>query len=125
MTCNWKAIATDVIASLSQEEREESIAYIEKRVIPAGAALSWAGIEREFDEPVVVAFIDLEPELNWTHRGRYLVLGIDGGVRQILHVDRPPFLNHVSPHLRVIHEGSNAPRWAVVASPILPSGKNG
>lgn len=113
---NWKKLAIEVIASLSQDEREESIAYIEQRVIPAGEELPWAGIQQSFDEPVVIAFIDLEPALNWTHRGRYLVLGLDRGIRQTLDVDRPPFLTQVSPHLRVIHRGSQAPEWAVVTS---------
>lgn len=114
--CNWKALATEVIASLSQNEREESIAYIEQRVIPAGEVLHWAGITQSFDEPVVIAFIDLEPALNWTHRGRYLVLGAGGGIRRKVDVDRPPFLTGVSPYLRLIHQGSRAPDWAVVTS---------
>lgn len=116
--CNWKALATEVIASLSQNEREESIAYIEQRVIPAGEVLPWAGITQSFDEPVVIAFIDLEPALNWTHCARYLVLGAGGGIRRKVDVDRPPFLTGVSPYLRLIHLGSRAPGWAVVTSPM-------
>ena len=111
---NWKVLADEVIDSLSQNERESSVAYLELRVIPAGEELRWAGIERSFDEPVVIAFVDLQPELNWTHRGRYLVLGANGGVRQKLEVDRPPFLTQVSPRLRVIHQGSQAPDWTLV-----------
>lgn len=113
---DWKALATDVIASLSQSEREESIAYIEQRVIPAGEVLPWPGITQSFDEPVVMAFVDLEPTLNWTHRGRYLVLGAEGGIRQKLDVDRPPFLSSVSPYLRLIHCGSHAAEWAVITT---------
>lgn len=115
MSCDWQTLATEVIASLSQSEREESVAYIEQRVVPAGEALSWDGIQQTFDEPVVVAFLDLEPALNWTHRARYLALGTEGGIRRELDVDRPPFLTHVSPHLRAIHRGSQAPDWALVA----------
>ncbi len=115
--CNWKALTAELIASLSQDEREESIAYIEQRVIPAGEVLPWAGITQSFSEPVVIAFIDLEPALNWTHRGRYLVLEPGGGIRRKVNVDRPPFLTGVSPYLRLIHLGSRAPSWAVVTSP--------
>lgn len=116
MTCNWNTLAREVIASLSRNEREASIAYLEKRIIPAGEALPWPGIQRAFGEAVVMAFVDLEPELNWTHRGRYLVLGAEGGIRFSVEVDRPPFLNGVSPHLHLIHRGSRAPEWAVVTS---------
>lgn len=114
--CNWKALAAEVITSLSQNEKEESIAYIEQRVIPAGEVLPWAGITQSFDEPVVIAFIDLEPALNWTHHARYLVLGAGGGILRKVDVDRPPFLTGVSSYLRLIHLGSRAPNWAVVAS---------
>lgn len=119
VNCNWKALANEVIASLSQDEREASIAYMEQRVIPAGEELPSVGITRRFDEPVVVGFVDLEPALNWTHRGRYLVLGASGGIRLELEVDRPPFLTHVSPDLRLIHRGSEAPYWAVATE--IPS----
>ena len=119
MKCNWKALATEVITSLSQNEREESIAYIEQRIIPAGEKLPWPGIMQSFVEPVVIAFIDLEPALNWTHRGRYLVLDVEGGIRHKLDVDRPPFLTHVSPHLRLIHQGLQAPDWSVVTSTMV------
>ena len=117
MDCNWKALAAEVIGSLSQNEREESIAYIEQLVIPAREELPHAGIGESFDEPVVIAFIDLEPALNWTHRGRYLILGTHGGIRRKVDVDRPPFLRDVSPYLRLIHRGSRAPDWAIVTSP--------
>jgi hypothetical protein len=111
-------LAGEVVASLSQDEREDSIAYIEQRVIPAGEVLPWAGITQSFDEPVVVAFIDLEPAMNWTHRGRYLLLGAGGGIQRKVDVDRPPFLTAVSPYLRLIHQGSRTPGWAVITSPL-------
>ena len=114
MNCDWNALATEVIASLSQSEREESIAYLEKRIIPAAEVLPWAGLQRSFDEPVVVAFVDLEPALNWTHRGRYLVLGPEGGLRHEIDVDRPPFLITVSPDLCLVHLGRQSPEWAAV-----------
>jgi hypothetical protein len=115
--CNWNALATEVIASLSSNEREESIAYLEQRVIPAGEAFPFNGITQIFNEPVVIAFIDLEPALNWMHGARYLILDPGGGIRRKIDVDRPPFLTGVSQYLRLIHQGSRAPDWAVVTSP--------
>jgi hypothetical protein len=111
---NWKALSTNVIHSLSQNEREQSIAYLEQRVVPAGELLPWLGITQSFNEPVLIAFIDLEPAQNWTHKGRYLVLNEDGNILQIIEVDHPPFLTGVSPYLRLIHRGKQAPEWAVV-----------
>ena len=120
MKLNWKKLADETISSLSPGEREESIVYLEQRLFPAGELLPWNEIAQSFGEPVVMAFVDLEPALNWTHRGRYLVLGAAGNLCLTVDVDRPPFLTGVSPHLRLIHRGSRAPSWAVVASAIEP-----
>lgn len=114
MQPDWKRLGSEVVASLSEEEKEESVAYVEQRVVPAGEPLSLAGQARSFDEPVVVAFVDLEPGVNWTHRARYLVLGVRGGVRASIDADRPPFLKGASPQLRAVHRGARAPEWAVV-----------
>ncbi len=114
MKCDWKALAAEVVASLSQNDREASIAYMEQRIIPEGEVLPWDGITQSFDEPVVIAFIDLEPAMNWTHRAHYLVLGAAGGIRRKVDVDRPPFLAGVSPYLRLIYQGSRVPDWTVI-----------
>jgi hypothetical protein len=116
VTDEWKELVTEVIDSLSKDEREESIAYLEERLIPTGEELPWEGLRRSFDKEVVVAFVDLEPALNWTHRGRYIVLGAKGGIEAIVEVDRPPFLTGVSPYLRLIHRGNRAPSWAVITA---------
>ena len=116
--CGWEALAEEVVASLSHDEKEDSVAYMETRVVPAGEVPSWAGMTQGFDEPVVIAFIDLEPAMNWTHRARYLVLRVGGGILKKVDVDRPPFMSGVSPNLRVIHQGGRAPDWAVVAAPL-------
>ncbi|MGD8641894.1 MAG: hypothetical protein PVF34_04590 [Gammaproteobacteria bacterium] len=118
MKNNWKKLATEAIDSLSPKEREKSIVYLEQRIIPAGEVLSWPGVQHRFDEPVVIAFVDLEPALNWTHRARYIVLNAQGAIFQTLNVDKPPFLSGVSPLLRVIHRGTEAPLWAAVAPDI-------
>ncbi len=114
MRCNWKALAASVEASLSRAESEASIAYIEQRVIPAGETIAWGGVGRSFDEPVVLAFVDLQPALNWTHRARCVVLDVEGRILRRIAVQQPPFLRGVSPHLRLVHRGDDAPEWAAV-----------
>lgn len=120
MKRKWEKLAAEVIASLSANEREASISYLEQRVFTAGEALPWDEVDQCFEEPVVIAFVDLEPALNWTHRARYVVLGADGGIRRITDANRPPFMTGVSPDLRLIHRGSQAPRWAVMTFAKLP-----
>ena len=65
MKSKWNSLAIEVMDSLSPEEREGSIAYMEQRVIPAGEVLPWAGITRSFDEPVVIAFTTSVSGLSW------------------------------------------------------------
>lgn len=116
MRCDFKVLAAEVVASLSEQEREACVAYLEQRVVPAGERIPRAGISQTFDEPVVVAFIDLQPMLNWTHRARYVVIGARGGILRTIDVDQPPFLAGSSPDLRLIHQGSRAPAWTIIAS---------
>lgn len=114
MKCDFKVLAAEAIASLSEQEREACVVYLEQRVIPAGELVPWAGISQTFDEPVVIAFIDLQPMLNWTHRARYVVIGARGGIQRKIDVDQPPFLAGSSPDLRLIHQGSRAPAWTII-----------
>lgn len=116
MKCNWKKLAAEAVNTLSSDERAKSIVYLEQRIIPAREYVPWSGIAQSFDEPVVIAFADLEPALNWTHAGRYLILNTDGGIRATLDVNRPPYLTQVSPDLRLIHRGNEAPEWAVITT---------
>ena len=119
MKPDWKKLAHEAIASLSDREREVSIAYIEKHVIPAGELINLPGINKSFNESVVVAFIDLEPMLNWTHRARYLIISVKGSILLKADADCPPFLVEVSPYLRLIHTGSKAPDWSAVTSAVI------
>jgi len=113
---DWEWIANKVVSSLSTGEREDSLVYLEQRVFPAGKVLPWEPVAVSFDEPVVMAFIDLEPLMNWTHPARYLILATDGSIKQRTEANRPPFFSGVSPYLRLIHQGSRAPDWAAVTS---------
>lgn len=117
MAPDWSRLGRAVVASLPDSEREAAIAYLEHAVVPAGEPLSLAGTELRLDVPVVVAFVDLEPGVNWTHRARYLVLGTGGELLRSLEADRPPFMSGVSPDLRLVHRGRRAPAWAAVAPP--------
>lgn len=116
---NWQKLATEVIASLTSDEKEQSIVYLEQRIIPAGEELSWPGLSIGLEQASVVAFIDHEPALNWSHRACYVVLNPQGGIRRKIPAQLPPFLTEVSHHLRLIYRGKLAPEWAVVTTAVL------
>ena len=114
MKHDWKKSAASVIASLSPSEREASIVYLEKRVFAPGEAPVCPECKGNEEEPLVIAFVDLEPGLNWAHRGRYVILDGNNRVLRVIEVSHPPFLTGVSPDLRLIYRGKNAPEWAAV-----------
>ncbi|TCP43250.1 hypothetical protein [Rhodovulum marinum] len=110
---DWTQLAGAALAALDPAERETAILYLVRRMIPAGAPLPWPeGTGLRFDQAVALAFADLEPGVNWTHRARYLVLGSGGAVLDRIDTDRPPFLRGVPDDLYLVHLGENAPAWA-------------
>lgn len=58
-----------------------------------------------------VAFVDLEPALNWAHRCRYLAIRIDGHEIEAVEARFPPFLKERAPTLRVVWTGARVPAW--------------
>jgi len=104
---NWNRIRELVLGALSPEELQKSIVYYDEQVLPANTeveiekqktAMPWAG---------VVAFIDLEPKVNWGHACRYLLVNIETGEIRTIDARFPPFLRGYSDTLRVLrHYGA-------------------
>ena len=61
-----------------------------------------------------LAFVDLEPGVNWGHRCRYLVVNATSGEIQTYDEQIPPFLISAPPNLRLVWKGEAVPPWAVV-----------
>jgi hypothetical protein len=113
MTLSWDQISELVLANLSAEERESSVVYLDERVLSTGTAVEIDGKEIRMPWPAVIAFIDLQPEANWAHDCRYLLVNSETGELQSIDARFPPFLRGASDTLRVIWKAEAVPRWAL------------
>jgi hypothetical protein len=101
------------IASLSEDERSRAVVYLSDRVLEPGEAVEIDGRRVEVDAPTVVAFVDLEPGVNWGHRCRYLLSDRDSGSVRAVEAQFPPFMRGMPPDLKVVYRGEEVPDWAV------------
>jgi hypothetical protein len=101
------------IASLSDEERSQAVVYMSDRVLEPGDELEIDGRRVQVDAPTVVAFVDLEPGVNWGHRSRYLLIDRDSGSVRDVDAQFPPFLRGLPPDLRVVYQAQGVPDWTV------------
>jgi hypothetical protein len=113
MTLDAAELDRIATAGLSEEERQRAVVYVLDRVLEAGDELEIDGVRVAIDAPTVVAFVDLEPGVNWGHRCRYLLLDAGSGEVRALDAQFPPFLRGVPPELRVVYSGPDVPEWAI------------
>lgn len=113
MALDWDAVAARAVAQLAPEERGSSVVYLDERVHPAGTSVDLEGRTVEVPGPTAVAFVDLEPRLNWGHRCRYLLVDVETGGVAALDARMPPFLRGAAPTLRVVHRGADVPDEAL------------
>lgn len=113
MTFDTAELERIAVASLADEERDRSAVYLDDRVLEPGDELDIDGGRAQVDAPTVVAFVDLEPGVNWGHRCRYLLIDRDSGEVRAIDAQFPPFLRGVPPQLRAVHQGAEVPDWAI------------
>ena len=109
-------IANVVLAQLPQTRRECSVVYLDKQMRPAGSDIEVDYKKVLLDQPTVVGFIDLEPEMNWGHACRYVLVNIESGEHRNIDAHFPPFLRENSSDLIVLFKGNKVPPWAVKKS---------
>ncbi|HEX7841206.1 MAG TPA: hypothetical protein VF469_27195 [Kofleriaceae bacterium] len=113
---NWEALIEAAVGLLAPAERDTAVLYLLQEVQPQGRALDLGGITLSRPYDVVVFFVDLEPEANWGHRCRYVLMDVAGERRESVAARFPPFLRAIPPGLRVAWKGSAVPAWAVASS---------
>jgi hypothetical protein len=101
------------LAALSEEQRAHAVVYVDDRVLEPGAELEIDGALVRVAAPTVVAFVDLEPGVNWGHRCRYLLIDAESGDARTIDAQLPPFLHGVPPGLRVVYRAPDVPDWAI------------
>lgn len=114
MGLSWDQIAELVLATLSRAERESSVVYLDERILPACAAIRVGSEEISRNWPAVLAFVDLEPQSNWSHHCRYLLVHAETGESESLDARMPPYLREPPPTFKVIWRPETVPQWAIL-----------
>jgi hypothetical protein len=113
MALSWDRIAARAVDELDLAERDRSVVYVDERVLPAGSSVDLGGRTIDLQRPAAMAFVDLEPGLNWGHRCRYLLVDAESGEVERVDAHMPPFLRGAAPTLRVVWRGPAAPDEAL------------
>jgi hypothetical protein len=114
---SWDQVTRLLIKSLSDEERETSVIYLDQRIFEEDTAIEIAGVESQLSKATMIAFVDLDPMANWGHACRYVLVDPEGGDLVSADAQFPPFMRDYPPTLRVIWVGENVPDWAVDHGP--------
>lgn len=115
MTLNQDKIISLVLASLSSSELKASIVYLDEQILPAGNELNidWHSVRVPWSARL--AFVDLQPEMNWGHECRYVLVNVENGELQVIAAHFPPSITGLNAALRVVWRGEYTPDWAVAA----------
>ena len=97
----------------SSKERELGAVYLDENMIKAGSSLKIDGRDILVRERSAMVFVDREPQANWGHSCRYMLIELDSGNVSSYEAKLPPFLRMVPKTLRLIHKGANVPDWAI------------
>ncbi len=114
MALSQDQIASLVISALTVGERRSSVVYLDDQSLSAGAELKIDGQNVDVPWRAVLAFVDLQPEMNWGHDCRYVLVSLETGELKVINAHLPPFLLGVADTLRVIWQGDTVPEWTLV-----------
>lgn len=109
----WEQVTERALKELSEAERRTGAVYLDEVEIGAGSTLKIDHNEIPVRRPSAVVFIDKEPQANWGHACRYLLVGLEDGTVESIEAQFPPFLRGVPKTLRLIWKGEAVPEWAI------------
>jgi hypothetical protein len=117
MTEPIQYILEKVRGSLGADQMNSSIVYLHKDEFHAGEQLQVGDLLIHVPWDSYIAFVDLEPKMNWGHSCCYLVIRQDTDEIIQVAAQMPPFLKAETSSFRFIWRGPGAPEWAVMTNP--------
>jgi hypothetical protein len=110
----WAQVADRALKELSDGERRGGAVYLDEVELAPGATLAVDKKEIPLTRASAVVFVDREPQANWGHPCRYLLIALEeGGTVESIEAQFPPFLRGVPKTLRLIWKGESVPDWAI------------
>lgn len=113
MALTLEQIKAEALAELTPEERKRSAVYLDEAIVNDGSRIEIdrKPVQVRFD--ALVVFVDREPQSNWGHSCRYLLIDRETGAKQSMEASYPPFLRGASQTLRLIWKGEDVPDWTL------------
>lgn len=106
-------------SSLTGDEQRRAVVYLDTALASPGEHIEIDGEARQVHQPTFVVFVDGEPEANWGHRCRYLLIGATTGEIESIEAHLPPFLRGVPDTLRLVWRAAGVPDWALATNTTL------
>jgi hypothetical protein len=116
MSQSWPELAEIALDTLTPNERQTSAVYLDTQVFAAGSHVNLGRQSRDVDVATVIAFIDLEPRVNWAHRCRYLLIEPDSRQVQVVEGQFPPYRDTPPDAFRLIWQGADVPDWTLLTT---------
>ena len=110
----WEQVAERTLKELSDGERRSGAVYLDEVELAPGSTLKVDQREIPVRRASAVVFVDKEPQANWGHACRYLLIGLEDSKVESIEAQFPPFLRGVPKTLRLIWKGDIVPEWAIV-----------
>ena len=111
MDPDWNRIGLQVAESLDGPVRARAAVYVEPRVYAAGESIAAGRQTITATEPSVLVFVDLEPQMNWSHACRYVVYGTTSDALKSYDGQYPP----AGDRLRLVYRGPTVEDWMLLA----------
>ena len=98
-----------LLTQMTEKERKEGIAYVAEELLQTGSKIQFNQITLEISTDSYLGFIDREPQANWGHSARYVVVNQKSGKISSLETRLPPFESNSSISWRVIYKAPGIP----------------
>jgi len=116
MTSQEKCIIDKLRDRLGENRLETVIIYYDHSLKQKADRLFVGGLTIDLPWDGQIAFVDLEPGVNWGHACAYFAIRQDGDDVIEFAAHMPPFLKAETSTFHMLWRGSLAPEWAVVTN---------
>jgi len=109
MPLSHKDFINLLISQLTEKERQEGIAYAAEKLISGGSKIQLNKIIIEVPTDSYLGFIDREPQANWGHSARYVIIDQESKKISSHEARFPPFKNNSGISWHAVYKAPGVP----------------
>jgi hypothetical protein len=113
MPLSFEQCASILKDHLNLDELNHGAAYAAEAPIPVGERLRFSRIMIDVPWPAHLGFVDREPQANWGHPCRYILINRETGELASFEARFPPFNTGIDLHWRVVYKARGVPDSAL------------